>query len=210
MTLRRSLAASAIALWPQVASARAVLAAASPRRMPRADNVDLRALNALPPRTPKNRRGGARLLPTPLPEAAAADTRIRVRVPPTGMWAQDNFITLWRAGDGWHVARQDKNYRAPPPPPPPPRPAADPAEWTPPPQPPPPNDGIHEGPIGAERSAQLDALLADLALRLSPIATPGRSAVARARLGVPDLVLGAEIISATARRLVSSPARTAR
>lgn len=135
------------------------------------ENVDLAALQALAEDDAAERDEAARrfISATPLPDAAAgAETRIRVRVPPTGMWAQDNFITLWRADDGWHVARQDKDYRAPPPPPPPPRPPGAPSDWAPPPQPPHPNDVIHEGPLGADQSAQLDALLADPCLTLEP------------------------------------------
>ncbi|HRO02245.1 MAG TPA: hypothetical protein PLS69_01375, partial [Terricaulis sp.] len=132
---------------------------------PALENVDLRELRALAEENVAESNEAVQRFTsaTPLPEAAAnADTRIRVRVPPTGMWAQDNLITLWRAEDGWHVARQDKDYRRPPPPPPPPN---APADWAPPPNP---NDVIHEGPIGEERSAQLDALLADPCLTLEP------------------------------------------
>ncbi len=173
MTLRLSLAASAVALLAAacVSAGGSGESGVSQAQCPALDNVDLNELNALAAENPEESDEAVRRFTgaTPLPEAAAAaDTRIRVRVPPTGMWAQDNFITLWRADDGWHVARQDKNYRAPPPPPPPPRPADAPADWTPPPQPPHPNDVIHEGPIGAERSAQLDALLADPCLTLEP------------------------------------------
>jgi len=138
---------------------------------PALENVDLRELRALAEESAAERNEAAQRFTstTPLPEAAAnADTRIRVRVPPTGMWAQDNLVTLWRAEDGWHVARQDKDYRRPPPPPPPPRPADAPADWAPPPQPLNPNDVIHEGPLDAGASAQLDALLADPCLTLEP------------------------------------------
>lgn len=173
MALRLSLTASALALFAAacVSTAGSNDGAVTQAQCPALENVDLRELQALAEENAAESDEAVQRFTstTPLPDAAAnADTRIRVRVPPTGMWAQDNLVTLWRAEDGWHVARQDKNFRAPPPPPPAPRPPNAPADWTPPPQPPHPNDVIHEGPIGAERSAQLDALLADPCLSLEP------------------------------------------
>lgn len=96
---------------------------------------------------------------TPLPPAAdAASTRIRVRVPATGMHRLDTMLTLWRTDTGaWHAANGSKDYGAPPPLPVPiyneqgeiigadyPEPPA-----------------YVEGPIDPERGTKLDAFLAD-------------------------------------------------
>lgn len=106
---------------------------------------------------------------TPLPPGAEeAETRIRVRVPPTGMWALDTRVTLWKSADGaWQIATNNIDYRAPPPPPPPPPPVdADGnllpgfEDWTPqpPPSPPPPyiTSPLDEGSV-----ATLETILAD-------------------------------------------------
>lgn len=134
-------------------------------------NIDLSRLHILAAENAESRDQRVRELTgaTPLPaEAESAATRIRVRVPPTGMWALDNRVTLWRTDDGWRMARQDIDYRRPPPAPPPPRPIDAPADWTPAPTPPEPNEVIREGAIMAEDGAQLDALLNDPCLELEP------------------------------------------
>lgn len=127
-------------------------------------NVDLNRLHARAAEIAADADAAvARLVTeTPLtPEAEAAETRIRVRVPPTGMWAQDNRVTLWRTDAGWRMARRDIDHRRPPPPPPPNAPA----DWA---APPNPNEIVREGPVLAEDGAQLDAMLANPCLELEP------------------------------------------
>ncbi|MCR6645631.1 MAG: hypothetical protein NVV62_14515 [Terricaulis sp.] len=128
-------------------------------------NVDLNRLHARAAEIAADADAAvARLVSeTPLtPEAEAAETRIRVRVPPTGMWALDNRVTLWRTDAGWRMARRDIDHRRPPPPPPPPN---APADWA---APPNPNEIVREGPVLAEDGAQLDAMLANPCLELEP------------------------------------------
>lgn len=107
--------------------------------------------------------------PTPLPPGAAeAETRLRVRVPASGMWPLDTRVTLWKAAGGaWHIATDNKDYGAPPPPPPPPPPVD--AEgnllpgfegWVPEP-PPPPKPPYSTSALEAGAAAELDAFLAD-------------------------------------------------
>jgi hypothetical protein len=106
---------------------------------------------------------------TPLPAGAEeAGTRIRVRVPPTGMWPLDSRVTLWKDAAGtWQVATNNINYGAPPPPPPPPPPVD--AEgnllpgfegWTPEPPAPPPPPYLTSA-LEAGAAAELEAFLAD-------------------------------------------------
>lgn len=106
---------------------------------------------------------------TPLPPGARdAETRVRVRVPPTGMWALDTRVTLWKdAGGTWQIATDNKDYRAPPPPPPPPPPIdADGnllpgfEDWQPPPAPTPSPPYLTSA-LNADDAARLDAFLAD-------------------------------------------------
>jgi len=107
---------------------------------------------------------------TPLPdEARAATTRIRIGLPPTGMWRLDNRITLWRdAAGAWFVSRRDQDLGLPPPPPQPP-PYPTPEGWTPPPPP-----SLEErfpvvtGPVAPVDAQRLEAALADPCLRLEP------------------------------------------
>lgn len=108
-----------------------------------------------------------------LPEAANATTLIRVRVPPTGMWAQDDFAAAWKDESGqWRIARRRIDYRAPPPPPVPP-PYPTPQDWRPPPEP-----TMEErfplfvGPASAETAARLDAFLADPCMDAEPTRFP--------------------------------------
>lgn len=147
--------------------------AGAPRQAdcPAVADVNLRALHRLAEENAEARDARVRELTseTPLPAAAeTATTRIRVRVPPTGMWALDNRVTLWRDETGWRMARRDIDHRRPPPPPPPPPPPGAPADWQPPPQPPNPNDIVREGLVLAEDVAQLEALLDDPCLELEP------------------------------------------
>lgn len=106
---------------------------------------------------------------TPLPPGAEdAETRIRVRVPPTGMWRLDTRVTLWKISDGtWQVATNNIDYGAPPPPPSPPPPVD--AEgnllpgyedWKPEP-PPPPKPPYVWSALDPGAGAELDAFLAD-------------------------------------------------
>lgn len=106
---------------------------------------------------------------TPLPPGAeAAKTRIRVRVPPTGMWGQDSRVTLWKAAGGaWQIATDNKGPPSPPPPPPPPPPVDANGNrlpgfenWqpSPPPLPPPP---YLTSALSPEIAAELDTALAD-------------------------------------------------
>ena len=104
---------------------------------------------------------------TPLPPGAEeAETRLRVRVPPTGMWPLDTRVTLWKdAGGTWQIATDNKDYRLPPPPPPPPPPPlgedGQPLwEYVPEPPPPPPPPYI-TSPLEAGAAADIDAFLAD-------------------------------------------------
>lgn len=108
-------------------------------------------------------------LETPLPPGAdEAETRIRVRVPPTGMWALDTRVTLWKSADGaWQIATNNIDYRAPPPPPPPPPPVD--AEgnllpgfedWTPEP-PPPPRPPYITSALDTDKATTLETILAD-------------------------------------------------
>lgn len=110
----------------------------------------------------------------PVPaEANNARTRIRVRVPPTGMWAQDDFVTAWKDETGqWRIARRRIDYRAPPPAPvPPPYPL--PENWR---QPPPPSQEerfpLLVGPADAATAARLDAYLADPCMNAEPTRFP--------------------------------------
>lgn len=106
---------------------------------------------------------------TPLPPGAEeAGTRLRVRVPPTGMWPLDTRITLWKADErGWQIATNNVKYGVPPPPPPPPPPVD--AEgnllpgfenWKPEP-PPPPRPPYIASALNPGEAATLDAFLAD-------------------------------------------------
>lgn len=98
---------------------------------------------------------------TPLPPGAEdAETRIRVRVPPTAMWGLDTRITLWKSAEGaWQIATKNVDTHASPPPPPP---AAAPLGedsqplWTNPPPPPYLTSALAPG-----EAAELDAALAD-------------------------------------------------
>lgn len=103
---------------------------------------------------------------TPLPPGAEeAETRLRVRVPPTGMWPQDNRVTIWKdAGGVWQIASKNIGPPSPPPPPPPPPPRDADGNilpgYVPPPPPPPPPPYITSA-LSAENAATLDAFLAD-------------------------------------------------
>lgn len=108
-------------------------------------------------------------LETPLPPGAEdAETRIRVRVPPTGMWALDTRVTLWKSASGaWQIATNNIDYRAPPPPPPPPPPLDADGNllpgfegWTPEP-PPAPRPPYITSALDAGSAATLDTILAD-------------------------------------------------
>ncbi|MGE6699160.1 hypothetical protein ACQKH5_15785 [Hyphomonas sp. NPDC076900] len=109
-------------------------------------------------------------LETPLPPGAdEAETRIRVRVPPTGMWALDTRVTLWKSADGaWQIATNNIDFRASPPPPPPPPPPMDAdgnllpgfEDWTPEP-PPPPRPPYITSVLDADNTATLETILAD-------------------------------------------------
>lgn len=105
---------------------------------------------------------------TPLPPGAEeAETRIRVRVPPTSMWPRDTRVTLWRDMNGaWQIATDNKNYSLQPPPPPPPPPVDEHGnllpgyeDWgpaLPPPPPPYSTSALDDGSV-----AQLESILAD-------------------------------------------------
>lgn len=128
---------------------------------------------------------------TPLPpEAAIATTRIRLRVPPTGMWARDNFVTVWRNESGvWFVARQDIDNNAPPPPPIMPPSYPPPADWVQPPAPPlAERFPVRVGPASTPTGAALDAALADSCMRLEPDRYTSRIPLRRAQdwVCVPD------------------------
>jgi len=102
---------------------------------------------------------------TPLPPGAEdAETRIRVRVPPTAMWGLDTRVTLWKDAEGaWQIATKNVNTHAPPPPPPPPpAPLGEDGQplWTYPPVPPPPPPYLTSA-LSQEDAAGLDAALAD-------------------------------------------------
>lgn len=104
-------------------------------------------------------------LATPLPPGAEeADTRIRVRVPPTGMWGLDTRVTLWKSSDGaWQIATNNIDTHAPPPPPPPPpAPLGEDGQplWTYPPAPPP-RPAYLTSALSPEEAAGLDAALSD-------------------------------------------------
>lgn len=104
-------------------------------------------------------------LATPLPPGAEdAETRIRVRVPPSGMWGLDTRVTLWKSADGaWQIATNNIDTRAPPPPPPPPpAPLGEDGQplWTYPPAPPPPPP-YFASPLLRDAAAGLDAALSD-------------------------------------------------
>lgn len=98
---------------------------------------------------------------TPLPPGAEdAETRIRVRVPPTAMWGLDTRVTLWKSADGdWQIATKNVNTHAPPPPPAPLGEDGQPL-WTYPPAPPPPPPYLTSA-LSQEEAAGLDAALAD-------------------------------------------------
>lgn len=98
---------------------------------------------------------------TPLPaEAAASTTRIRLRVPASGMWAIDSVVTVWRDESGaWFVARQDVNGRAPPPMPDPVTGERPPFES---------QFPVRTGRVDAADAAALDAMLADPCMRHEP------------------------------------------
>lgn len=102
---------------------------------------------------------------TPLPPGAEeAATRIRVRVPPTGMWGLDTRVTLWKGADGaWRIATKNVDTHAPPPPPPPPpAPLGEDGQplWSYPPAPPPPPPWLTSA-LSPKEAADLDAALAD-------------------------------------------------
>lgn len=105
----------------------------------------------------------------PVPaEAASAATRIRVRVPATGMWHVEDYVTAWKdEGGQWRIARRRIQSVPPPPPPPPPYPT--PPDWQPPPRP-----SMEErfpllvGPANAATAARLDAYLADPCMNAEP------------------------------------------
>jgi len=107
-------------------------------------------------------------VPVP-PEAANAATRIRVRVPGTGMWHMEDYVTAWKDEAGrWRIARRQINSNAPPPPPEPP-PYPMPENWQPPAPP-----SMQErfpllvGPADAATAARLDAYLADPCMNAEP------------------------------------------
>ncbi|MEZ6012489.1 MAG: hypothetical protein R3C08_11530 [Hyphomonas sp.] len=117
---------------------------------------------------------------TPLPPGAdEAETRIRVRVPPTGMWALDTRVTLWKDTAGtWQVATNNIDYRAPPPPPPPPPPIDEKGnllpgyeDWVPEPpaRPPPP---YSTSALDPAKAAEVDAILADPCFVQGPDSLP--------------------------------------
>jgi hypothetical protein len=118
---------------------------------------------------------------TPLPPGAEeAATRIRVRVPPTGMWSLDTRVTLWKdAGGNWQIATDNKDTRPLPPPPPPPPPPVDESGnllpgfegWAPPPPEPPPPPYL-SSPLDTVSAAKLSAALADPCFRLGPDSLP--------------------------------------
>ena len=106
----------------------------------------------------------------PVPaEAVNATTRIRVRVPSTGMWHVEDYVTLWKdEGGRWRIARRRIESGQPPPPPvPPPYPM--PPDWR---QPPPPSMEerfpLLVGPADAATAARLDAFLADPCMDAEP------------------------------------------
>ena len=117
---------------------------------------------------------------TPLPPGAdEAETRIRVRVPPTGMWALDTRVTLWKDAAGtWQVATNNIDYRAPPPPPPPPPPIDANGnllpgyeDWVPEPPPPPPPP-YSTSALDPAKAAEVDAILADPCFTQGPDSLP--------------------------------------
>ncbi|MBY9066049.1 hypothetical protein K1X12_04015 [Hyphomonas sp. WL0036] len=116
---------------------------------------------------------------TPLPPGAEeAETRIRVRVPPTGMWALDTRVTLWKSTDGvWQVATNNIDYRAPPPPPPPPPVDAEGnllpgfEDWPPEP-PPPPRPPYITSALDAGKAAALETILTDPCFLNGPDSLP--------------------------------------
>lgn len=112
-------------------------------------------------------RGRVADVPVPA-EAANATTRIRVRVPPTGMWPVDDLVTAWKDEEGrWFIARRRLDFSAPPPPPTPPSGAS--ADWRPSPDPP-----LEErfplllGPADATTVARLNAALEDPCMNAEP------------------------------------------
>lgn len=116
---------------------------------------------------------GARSLLAEVPfpaEAANAATRIRVSVPPSGMWALYNAATAWKDEAGvWWIARRTIDYRQPPPP----RVFLPPGHV----QPPPPTMEerfpLIVGPASAASAARLEAYLADPCMNAEPTRQPG-------------------------------------
>lgn len=107
-------------------------------------------------------------VPVPV-EAANAATRIRVRVPATGMWRMEDYVTAWKdEGGQWRIARRRLDFSQPPPPPVPP-PYPTPPDWQPPSPP-----SMEErfpllvGPADAATAARLDAYLADPCMNAEP------------------------------------------
>ena len=107
-------------------------------------------------------------VPVP-PEAAHASTRIRVRVPGTGMWHMEDYATAWKdEGGRWRIARRRIETNRPPPPPvPPPYPM--PENWQPP-APPSREERfpLFVGPADAATAARLDAYLDDPCMNAEP------------------------------------------
>lgn len=111
-------------------------------------------------------------VPVP-PEAANAATRIRVRVPATGMWHVEDYVAAWKdEGGRWHIARRRIETNQPPPPPVPP-PYPTPENW----QPPAPPSMEERFPLlvglaDAATAARLDAYLADPCMNAEPTRFP--------------------------------------
>lgn len=116
------------------------------------------------------------------PEAESAATRIRVRVPATGMHPADTRLVLWKEEGGtWQVADSSKNHAAPPPMPKPVFNEAGEiigAEF-------PEEVPYVAGAMNEERAAQLDALLASKCFREGPDSLPYEAPL-RAPAGAPN------------------------
>ena len=153
------------------------------------------------------------LVPMPA-EAINATTRIRVHVPPTGMWRQDDLAAAWKGQNGhWRIARRRIDYGQPPPAPVPP-PYPTPPDWR---QPPPPSMEerfpLLVGPADAATAARLDAFLADPCMAAEPTRFP--STLPRREgppwVCVPDSsAMAGEIIEPAVRASSPSRARTIR